>query len=751
MRDDLSRLDGGISGTASGQVGAGPRPSVLIINADLPVFPGSGGMEFRNTTNLAELAPHVGLASMAHDKEQLAGARALEERGVELYLWRNPEMGKAGPGAAPGWLAPAHGLFARAVRWWKAFPERPLDTVTADLNFRNMSHALLEAWGRRHWGVLMVVQSNAAATLESIPRADVSVLVMHDIRSLLFARRARTARTWRERMSLERQARLYFEFEKRQARRYDLLVAVSETDGEWLRRHYEPRRVHVAPIPADPEYFAPAGAGAEREGRILFTGLMGHPPNVDAAVFFAREVFPRIRQALAEAQFFVVGRDPAAEVLALAELPGVTVTGAVADTRPYFAEAAVVVVPLRFGSGVRQKILEAWSMEKCVVSSPLGAEGLAYQDGLNLAIADGVEGTSAAVLRALGDADYRRRLGGAGRTVAREQHDARQIASAYYGELREIAAEKLANGRMRLALDMRWMLPGLAGGLENLARSFVHELLEMDAHNAYTLIVPAICRRDFDLRGHSNFRVISRDSVGCAASQALEWAARAAHATLRLDYWRSPEVSRLRFLRSLDADLVYSFPGYIHPELEPLRQILMVADIQHEYFPEFFSDQALEERRRLYRGSIERADHVCAISEFTRQTLIERLGVRPEKVTTVRLAADSIFTAMESAADAARLRKYGLVRAEYLYFPAHTWRHKNHRTAVEALRVLRRKHGLSPQLVASGGARGSAGGDRTTDQRGRARAAGAIPGLLPARGSAGALSGRGVPGVSVAV
>jgi glycosyltransferase involved in cell wall biosynthesis len=132
----------------------------------------------------------------------------------------------------------------------------------------------------------------------------------------------------------------------------------------------------------------------------------------------------------------------------------------------------------------------------------------------------------------------------------------------------------------------------------------------------------------------------------------------------------------------------------------------MVPDIQHEYFPEFFSEQALEERRRLYGDSIQRADHICAISEFTRQTLIERLDVAPDKITAIPLAADPIFTTCrEPLDDAARLGKYGLKAGTYLFFPGHTWHHKNHRAAIEALRILRDKYGLTPMLICTGGAR----------------------------------------------
>jgi glycosyltransferase involved in cell wall biosynthesis len=145
-------------------------------------------------------------------------------------------------------------------------------------------------------------------------------------------------------------------------------------------------------------------------------------------------------------------------------------------------------------------------------------------------------------------------------------------------------------------------------------------------------------------------------------------------------------------------------PGYIHPDLHSLRHVLVVPDIQHEYLPEFFPDGALEERRRIYGDAIRRADHICAISEFTRKTLIERLGVDPTRVTAIPLAAGPAFGPRDDG-DRERLSRHGLASGTCLFFPAHTWHHKNHRVAIEALRILRDRHGLRPPLICTGEAR----------------------------------------------
>jgi glycosyltransferase involved in cell wall biosynthesis len=255
---------------------------------------------------------------------------------------------------------------------------------------------------------------------------------------------------------------------------------------------------------------------------------------------------------------------------------------------------------------------------------------------------------------------------------------------------------------------MRWMLPGLAGGLENLARALLDQILETDGYNRYTIILPTCSRYDFDLRSRDNFRILSRDSAKVLLGD-LSWEFRRRfHSLLGLDYWQSPEVRSLKYLRSLDADIVYSFPGYIHPDVYPLRHVLQIPDIQHEYYPEFFSKDELIERRRIFGESIPRADHIVAISDFTRQTLIERLGVASDKITAVPLAAEPIFRPLtDPAIDALVMRKYGLENGRYLFFPGHTWPHKNHRAVIAALALLRDRYNARMRIVFTGGDRGA--------------------------------------------
>jgi len=678
---------------------------LLILNGDLPIFPGRAGHEYLHTTRLARLAERVGLISLVHTQEMDDKKQDLVDAGIRLYLWRNPNLHLTPMSMAP----PRRRLLRRAAqalyhvaRGWRGHPG---DTQVQDLQFRNISAPLLEALSDECWQAVVVVQSNCARWLDYLPRPPVSVLVLHDIRALVYERQAMVAGSLRARRACRREARRYRRFEREYCHRYDLVITVSPADEAWVRTHYRPPRLAMVPIPVDTSYFAPVPGLGEIPARIVFTGLMAHPPNADAAAFFAREVLPRIRAAVPEAEFWIVGREPTPEVTELALLPGVVVTGFVEDMRPQIAQAAVVTVPLRFGSGMRNKILEAWAMEKCVVSTRVGAEGLECEDGVSILLADDARTLAERVIEALRDPGLRDRIRRRGRALVATSHDPEALARRYYDAVDSVVREmRQRDEPLRAVIDLGWMRPGVAGGIENLSRSFVNHLLQLDRVNRYTVRVPAEARYDFDTRGRSNFNFVTVDGPGAIARRAALSAMRYLHGRLGIQYWRTPEVEALRRARALGAEVALSVPGYIHPDLMSLTNVLIAPDIQHEYCPEFFSPRDLDERRRLYTASARHASHICAISEFTRQTLIERLGIPPERVTTTHLAADPMFHPHSPAREDGQrvLDKHGLKRGEYLLFPGNTWPHKNHATAFQALRVLREAYGLDPLLVCTG-------------------------------------------------
>ncbi|MDQ1814996.1 TIGR03087 family PEP-CTERM/XrtA system glycosyltransferase [Massilia sp. CCM 9210] len=174
----------------------------------------------------------------------------------------------------------------------------------------------------------------------------------------------------------------------------------------------------------DTDYFTPHAdypnpfiAGQQA---LVFCGAMDYWPNVDAVTWFAREIFPAVLARHPAAQFVIVGARPAPDVLQLAALPGVSVTGTVPDVRPYVAHAALCVAPLRIARGIQNKVLEALSMAKTVVVSPQALEGIAAEPGRDLLLAADAPQFAAAIGQAL-DAP-RPDMGRAARHVVETQY-----------------------------------------------------------------------------------------------------------------------------------------------------------------------------------------------------------------------------------------------------------------------------------------------------------------------------------------
>ena len=150
---------------------------------------------------------------------------------------------------------------------------------------------------------------------------------------------------------------------------------------------------------------------------MLFVGGFGHPPNVDAAIWLAESIFPKVAARVPDVRLQLVGQAPGPDVLALAR-DGVSVHGSVPDVAPYSDAAAVVVAPIRIGGSMRGKVLEALAAGKAVVSTPRAAEGVDAVDGEHLVVADGEDALVEAIAAVLLDRPRRRRLGESARRWA---------------------------------------------------------------------------------------------------------------------------------------------------------------------------------------------------------------------------------------------------------------------------------------------------------------------------------------------
>jgi sugar transferase (PEP-CTERM/EpsH1 system associated) len=175
-------------------------------------------------------------------------------------------------------------------------------------------------------------------------------------------------------------------------------ILVSETERRLLAGFLpqDAAKLQVIPNGVNTDYFQP---GVEpSDGRsIVFCGTMDYRPNVEGAVWFAREILPKVRAAVPAAVFRIVGAKPSAQVLALAGLEGVEVTGAVPDVRPYLAQAAVIVAPLRIARGIQNKVLEGMAAGRPMVATPEALDGIDAEVGRDVLTGADATGLASAV------------------------------------------------------------------------------------------------------------------------------------------------------------------------------------------------------------------------------------------------------------------------------------------------------------------------------------------------------------------
>lgn len=190
-------------------------------------------------------------------------------------------------------------------------------------------------------------------------------------------------------------------------------VITSESECRELASLDRSLNIDVVPNGVDTDYFAPLGS-SKSQHRIVFSGKMGYYPNSQAAAWFAINVFPTIKKRFIDAEFVIVGSDPPSDILNLQDYPGITVTGFVADIRPYLDSAAAAVVPMQVAVGVQNKVLEAMAMSLPVVATSISTRPLG-RDCPGVVKADGISDMMDAVSNLLSNPERARDIGKAGR------------------------------------------------------------------------------------------------------------------------------------------------------------------------------------------------------------------------------------------------------------------------------------------------------------------------------------------------
>ncbi len=384
---------------------------ILLVTSLLPHPEAATGGALVMYGRLTELAERhrVTLATLAGpDPREREALRDLEDLGVQVRpLWR------PAPSGARRWSR-----YGRVMAGW-ARGGHPLRALW--FREREMQRLLDRLLAERTFDLLQVEDSAMGdyAYRTSAPRvlAEYEVVVAPPLDLL-----RRGTPGWARGALLAAERRRWHRYQARVWRRFDRIQVFTARDAAAIealapdlagRVRVNPFGVQLPPA-ADPH--------AEERGSLVFVGGFLHPPNVDAAIWLAGEIMPRLRPLSPGVRLSIVGSSPPASVRAL-EREDVRVTGHVPSVAHFLERAVVVIAPLRTGGGMRLKVLQAMALGKAVVTTPVGAEGLAaYGQPPPLVVAEDAQGLAEATAGLLASERARAELGRRARAFVAEHH-----------------------------------------------------------------------------------------------------------------------------------------------------------------------------------------------------------------------------------------------------------------------------------------------------------------------------------------
>jgi len=197
-------------------------------------------------------------------------------------------------------------------------------------------------------------------------------------------------------------------YERKYTQLVNKIVVVSENDARFYRQLVDSSKIEIIPNFIDVKDYA--GGEAEKEDAICFTGSMSYFPNIDAITYFVEEVWQKIKKKHNNVKLYVVGKNPTENIKRL-DSDDIIITGLVESTVPFLKKSKLSIVPLRYGSGTRLKILESMACGTPVISTSLGCEGLDVTNGENIIIADTPDDFAQAVIQLLEYPGLRQSIG----------------------------------------------------------------------------------------------------------------------------------------------------------------------------------------------------------------------------------------------------------------------------------------------------------------------------------------------------
>jgi len=356
---------------------------ILIIDEEFP-YPLNTGKRLRSFNLTKVLAQHNDVAYLAYGDINSKAAGYLREHNIETI-------------AVPPHNRVKHGLMFYIRLFLNLFC--PLPYIVTSHRTKYYQEKLNKLIATSDYDIVICEWTPYAIFIKPLENIK-KIVVAHNIESFIWNRYVENESNLFKRIYTSLQRDKVHRFEKICFFWSDGATAVSDLEAEVISEFGVEYNVETVDNGVDLEYFKPQDNSIISD-ELVFTGSMDWRPNQDAVQYFVEDVLPLIRKTRPSIMFTAVGRKPPDNIVKLGEIDGVTITGTVDDVRPYIARAALYVVPLRIGGGSRLKILEAMAMQKPILSTTVGAEGLHATPGEHIAIADGAQGLADEVIACL--------------------------------------------------------------------------------------------------------------------------------------------------------------------------------------------------------------------------------------------------------------------------------------------------------------------------------------------------------------
>lgn len=270
--------------------------------------------------------------------------------------------------------------FKLLSKWLLTF--KPFNVIKYEHYLQHLAQQLNEI--HQNYDVLHVSSPFFAPLIEFVSKdiQEKMILFPIDSLSLFTQRRIQKEKQFIKKLAFRFDLFKCMKFESEYYQKYNKVVFVSDVDSEYVKKLNQNINTHFIPNGVDIDFFKKNDEREIEHNSLIFTGDMAYGPNEDAALFLIEEIYPLVKKEL-DIKLYIVGQRPT-EKIKKYQSQDIIITGFVDDIRTYIDKASVYISPLRYGSGIKNKVLEAMSMSKIVIGTDVSFDAINVEDKKNI-------------------------------------------------------------------------------------------------------------------------------------------------------------------------------------------------------------------------------------------------------------------------------------------------------------------------------------------------------------------------------